>query len=287
MSGGAPVPGKDTSSGSTMGSSTTDTAGRTKTDTSNVGTSNMTTQGTTSTAGSSTSDVLATPTMPDWVAQALQGGYAGSTDLTKALSDAAMGYTANPVSLDELAKSASGYYLTGPGRDEALTAISDRLTPQVTSIFGSAGRSNNFLGADALARTISDSYLTNVFNPERSRMDAAAAAIPGIQLSQTFDPLSRALAGQSEQLGFLTPFIGQRTTGQTTTDQIVNALQNAFGTTTSNTTSNTEIDQLVKAMQQERQKQASTSTPSYFPGSDIASIGGGILGLIGTLGGFA
>lgn len=225
-------------------------------------TSKTATNTTSSTSGTSTTNINQStmPVIPKWGQQLMKGGAQDYGDALDALVSGFQDFQIPPEAMDQLLATARGDYLMGPEAIAAQDAIARRLTPYVTSKFGASGRGDNFLGADTLAQTISDSWLTNLFNPERARMANAASLIPDIAVGSFFNPtlqLGSALQGINP---LVSPFIGSKTTG----------------TNTTTTTGNSVVDSIVKGMQK------GTETPYYFPGSQVGSIGGGVLAGLGT-----
>jgi hypothetical protein len=263
MSGGgsqAPIPGKETTNNTTRG--TTDVSS----------TQGTTTSGSSNLSGSQaqTNVSTATPNIPAWALPLMQQATGAYGAALGNINPADL--SLSPVPLQQLISTASGDYLTGPQRDEQLAAITRSVLPKVTSAFGGAGRSNNFLGADTAARDISDSYLMNFANPERNRMVDAANAIPGLEMSSFFGPTQQFGAALGQLNPLFAPAIGSTTTSTGT------------GVTSQESQTQSVINQIIDSLTKSFQsgKGTGTSTPAYFPGNTAASGIGGALSGAGT-----
>lgn len=85
--------------------------------------------------------------------------------------------------LQQLEDTARGNYLYGgPGFNAAMQAASDRIIPQVSSLFSSSGRLGSGLAQEAQTRALSNAF-ADLYGQERGRQVGAAQAASGLRSS--------------------------------------------------------------------------------------------------------
>lgn len=193
-------------------------------------------------------------------------------DLTtqRALAGSPVQNTAN----QELQNTLSGSYLSGgQGFNQALQAATNKIIPQVNSIFGRSGRYGSGLNQEAMASGIADAF-SNQFGSERDRMLKAQLIAPQAAASDYTDisqlgGVGAAREGLAQQQ--LAEQIARHNFDQTAEAQNI---ANYVGLTGSLLPFNTT--------------KTGTEMPSYTPNSPYSGSLGGALagyGMFGPLGG--
>src|SRR5262245_55402872 len=138
--------------------------------------------------------------------------------------------------MDQLAATARGDYLYGgQAQDAFVDAYRRAALPDIFSTYGAAGRGDlGGLAKTAIATAGGDAY-ARLYGDERTRQLQAAELLPSI----TQMPLERqqklyqAATGGAAQFA---PFLGQRQTGTSLSEQLGRTLGSQFGTTAGTTT---------------------------------------------------
>jgi hypothetical protein len=255
----------------------------------------------TKSSGSSTTSATGTTaaetqkTLPPWATELIKGqalNYGGAVDqYGNAIQDwQAAGFSPDQLAgfesqrqaaggeymktpLDELLATSRGDYLYGgPGFNAAVEAAQRQITPQLTSMWGGAGRSDSGLSRVASTQALGDIF-AGQYGQERGRQLQAQQLLPGMSLlpGQTLQDIGAKYQqlqqyGQNYPLetlfpqlfeaqrgvtGFADPFLGMTSSGQTSQDS--------------------------RSKSKGLDMMTGTSTPSYFPGSPVAGAAGGAL----------
>lgn len=112
----------------------------------------------------------------------LSGSPAGTVDTTRTTG---VGPNLQQPVLGQLTNTLNGSYLFGgQGFNQAQQAASNRIIPQVNSMFGAAGRSGSGLAQSEMTRQLGDSF-AGLYNNERNRQIQAAGIAPNVDGTQT------------------------------------------------------------------------------------------------------